>query len=83
MNCSKLFVTTIVSGSFFFGPPAAELVLEHKESHNVAALPRDFNDHPLDESRPSHTQILNIAMSSTASNISTVRLPQGNWTIAS
>ena len=83
MNCSRLLVTTIVGGSLFFGSPVAELALEHKENHTVATLPRDFNEHLLNDSRPNHMQIMTTSMSSTASKVSTLRFPQGGWAVAS
>lgn len=83
MNCSRLLVTTIIGGSLFFGPPAAEMNSERKEKHGMNMPVRDFNEHPLDESRPSHVRIVNISMSSTASNMRTLRFPQEGWAIAS
>lgn len=68
MNGNKYLITTVISGSLFFGPPAAEVALEQKQSQHATMPAQVFNDHPVEEHQSHHIQIIGVAMSTTVSS---------------
>jgi hypothetical protein len=54
MNSGKYLIVSIVGGSLFFGPPAAELISENDKGRHAAVLPGGAHEHPVEEHDTQH-----------------------------